>query len=1138
MQRFLVIGIGGSGGQVLRHTWNEVLLRLKATPGGWTGGMPECWQFLHIDVPENPDGLEDPAVPRALLDDTRYLGLAKSPREMRHYFEVLTQPTGHVHASADWHPNANVVAEPWKGAGQRRLAGHMIATVELRRIRDKIVEVANRLLTDQAQSDLQVVSRALGNTSPTLRNPAPRVVVVSSLSGGSGSGTFLDIAEVLRTSAVDGLQWLRNSIGIFLAPNVFRFSGQKAGLEPNALAAISELISAYVDEGEYDGDDATLLQRGSGAAPLTGRRAPEWNFLVGRSNGDTTFDNEREVCGALAKCLTTIFTDAVVLDNFDSKVLTNWDGPATQVPIVDTSSARTHEKNPFSALGYASVGLGRTRFAQYSAERLSRRAVEQLLEGHLRHQDPDRPLSGEALVSAIADQYEERFFEASGVWEEDADGQKHDQILDALRDRAAVRARLDEIKRELSTGMAKGDAKRRFSPSQWMDILIQRVHEKRLEFSQEERTQRLQNAQRWAGSIQAQLLDETAKAVGIVGIPVTIELLHRLGAQLERGAKGLQREREDRLLPEAMRALDSVKSFFSDLRDKVITGAHSSVEQGAAKGTVSVGLRSEADVYELAAQLMVDLRQGFVTPLARALLAAGDDLEQIRDGNERGAALINSWSARSVPERLMPAKNEVLLDPPTQYPSALDDLLVSTFRESDDVSPGGSEGAEARAVAEIISGAWARSAADSSVPHQDLVAVKQYWQCASPDVNASGPPQRASFSIDVDPEVLLANADGWVRQRPGSLSEFVGMSLGDDLASADTRRKHAFVDGVSRALSLSRPFVTISDDGMRTFHGHDAGVELTRIITPLPVGSDHSARGDLESVLVNIGHVDQSYLNSCFDPTMSGDSVGFMSFITGSLQPFVLSSLTSPILQEWNQCAHDKGARQGFWQYRRTRNLADFVPAAPAVKRALVRGFVTARTLGYLPDPGHGAGSEGLAIWTKGGWRNFPPHLLGGTPRRAGDALAPLLESFVLAFLGAGSGDPEWMAAYEAMLELGKEGHDVDDNYPATLAEYRSVNAALEHWVIKGEPVVGAPDPLPQLPGDGADARLDALREVLEQIRDAYIQLAPPEVLENGTVKADRRWGIRDLAVAAVNDVIEALDTTRTASDAMSGPIA
>jgi hypothetical protein len=70
---FLVVGVGGSGGKTLRAA--RQALQSKLDLQGWEGGWPEAWQFLHIDFPTTPDGLEFPA-PHLPPED--YLSLVPS----------------------------------------------------------------------------------------------------------------------------------------------------------------------------------------------------------------------------------------------------------------------------------------------------------------------------------------------------------------------------------------------------------------------------------------------------------------------------------------------------------------------------------------------------------------------------------------------------------------------------------------------------------------------------------------------------------------------------------------------------------------------------------------------------------------------------------------------------------------------------------------------------------------------------------------------------------------------------------------------------------------------------------------------------------------------------------------------------
>jgi hypothetical protein len=57
----LLIGVGGSGGKTLQLLHRELRWRLRDS--GWTEGVPAGWQFIHIDVPYEPDtALRDQAV--------------------------------------------------------------------------------------------------------------------------------------------------------------------------------------------------------------------------------------------------------------------------------------------------------------------------------------------------------------------------------------------------------------------------------------------------------------------------------------------------------------------------------------------------------------------------------------------------------------------------------------------------------------------------------------------------------------------------------------------------------------------------------------------------------------------------------------------------------------------------------------------------------------------------------------------------------------------------------------------------------------------------------------------------------------------------------------------------------------------
>src|SRR5215813_9751540 len=143
LQKFLLIGVGGSGGKTLRYVWRELDRRLNSA--GWDHGLPKGWQFLHIDVPEQVDVIEGD-VPADMGDTARYLGLAEAPQEYQHYDRMLISRPDFLHGITGWRPDpTREYTSPYLGAGQRRAVGRAITLSQLdqvkRAVRDSVRNV-------------------------------------------------------------------------------------------------------------------------------------------------------------------------------------------------------------------------------------------------------------------------------------------------------------------------------------------------------------------------------------------------------------------------------------------------------------------------------------------------------------------------------------------------------------------------------------------------------------------------------------------------------------------------------------------------------------------------------------------------------------------------------------------------------------------------------------------------------------------------------------------------------------------------------------------------------------------------------------------------------------------------------------
>ena len=56
MYKICVVGLGGSGGKTLQFLMDQ--LGSELAKRGWAEDhLPRCWEFVHLDVPPQPDGV-------------------------------------------------------------------------------------------------------------------------------------------------------------------------------------------------------------------------------------------------------------------------------------------------------------------------------------------------------------------------------------------------------------------------------------------------------------------------------------------------------------------------------------------------------------------------------------------------------------------------------------------------------------------------------------------------------------------------------------------------------------------------------------------------------------------------------------------------------------------------------------------------------------------------------------------------------------------------------------------------------------------------------------------------------------------------------------------------------------------------
>lgn len=228
----VVIGLGGTG--------YKTLLKLKKRFVDAYGRVPPIIRFLSIDTTENAEGSSsaNATAHEAQLDHNEI------------YVLQVGNPAGLVNGTNphidEWWPQEIPTQSIIAGAGQVRARGRLAlfarASEVYSRIRHAVHEV--RDIRNQKQmyaEEFQVSSRA-----------GVEVHIVGSLAGGTGSGTFLDVAFMARD--VIGSDEQSNFTGVLLLPGIFTRMAGVAMVKPNAYGALKEIEHLSTMKGSFTVD--------------------------------------------------------------------------------------------------------------------------------------------------------------------------------------------------------------------------------------------------------------------------------------------------------------------------------------------------------------------------------------------------------------------------------------------------------------------------------------------------------------------------------------------------------------------------------------------------------------------------------------------------------------------------------------------------------------------------------------------------------------------------------------------------------------------------------------------------------------------------------------------------------------------
>ena len=1132
LRPFLIIGVGGSGGKTLRGLKYQLELTLQQA--GWSGGMPAAWQFLHFDTPTVQDGVDYPA---PFLPAQEYKGLVSSGAN----YDTVYKTIEGAHATNDavysdirrHLPDPHRVrVDVTKGAGQFRAVGRAVSLSATKDIALAARTAIARLGDATALAELQSLGRAL-RARDEAAHTAPTVIVISSVAGGSGAGQFLDVIEIVKSTARQ-YPWSNEVFSILYAPDVFDQLGVTAGMPGNALAAIAETMNGFWTDTPSAATIEELQTQGvtpsyGGARDRVGAAYP---FIVGRSNAHVTFADQSEVYSAVATSLSAWITDDRVQDSITAYASGNWQARVGANVLPDNSGLTNPAQHSpaFSSLGFGRVTLGRDKFFEYAAERLARSAIDRMLLAHT-EADPLFAQRTEAEWIAVhADQGYQQFVRDLRLNE---DGDEHGDVTARLRAAAPLESLKTRLGQNIITKLGESSQLDKIGGldlTTWTQRLLAEWAARSPELLREEQTHRQALLDSWVRDAPDEMLRVVAQHVASVGVPVVVEMLARLDRSLKSAIDRL--ESEAQLRDEWVQALPSLVSeqlqtapnqqSIRPNQDAVV-GAIERLQQG-------LEWSSEAPLRRSTAALLTELRRDFLSPLRTHLEGAYEELALRVKSRKTADDRDNDydfWPKRedsTVPRKYTPAPNERLLVEQREYPAEFERLVRASTNEG----TGRFSDAVLDVVRELIVGVEARSRKDDEQGRWSLVEQSRTWKPAvTADPEAERSSQSPRFAMPTSPTRYVDRARNWIRREGTAFNSYVTEDLRSFFDEAELapdvfgQRREKFREQLQAALGASEPLVKLNPTLLRLVHDKSVGEATSLVFSSIPFAEGTEMHAVTKQVLGATGFWNDAVSESWFqDARVEGIEIFAMSGFP--YQPIVMDSVMEPIARDWLRQSNTQESREAFWRFKRSRLLGEAIPADPTVIAAMIRGWYVAKALGWLTvDADGGERGPGLSLWDPAARRHadFPRPLLTTRRTQPYDYPGVVMQSLIIALAMCNAQESlEPLRPYRILAELG--------------GEELEMSRTLLRWVQEGALAPDAPTPEQRRAGDAASGlagRQQALRDYFATEAESFRSQIVEHDFSVSVYDYPVSWEIRYQVAAALQSLSSAVMATRAA---------
>lgn len=1129
-RRMIFVGLGGSGGKTLRFLKRDLNAWLKTI--GWHEGMPQGWQFLQIDTPTVQDGAEIKSA--AMLPDNEYLGLVGRDMEMA-YLDASLYPlrSGQRMAASSWRVvpdslNVNIQT----GAGQYRAVGRSVGLGYLQPIRARLKKAYEKLNQPEAQATLSKLYMHVHRKNPSVNVSAPLVVVVSSLAGGTGAGLINDVCDLLRE--IDSTAG--ESIGILFTPDVFSDlsddgDNRTGGIQPNSLAAVSEILNGYWWHGGAGGTDIKIpskkstLMIAAGAVGEVQRTGPAYPFLVGRKNSSgISYKTSVQLFEIVGAALTSWVTDTTVQQQLIAYAISNWrkDGvklKVSQHALVNRGSTVLNEfgLNPFCALGFSRVSLGNHYFENYASERIAREAVEFLVHNFeaggaaqiLRTQQPQ--ISAAELIDRQAEERVESFMRQCGLFpiDRNANQQYHfatDPFIEAeslIRPEELGTFYYECLDRAVTQVSNPGE----FVASDWISWIVPAISDAALLFEQKCAPRVEENLVKWIESQPDAVLNHLTTLIGDVGIQVAEAVISKMAKRITSPNDGVIFHLKELTVSQTSYAQqgywrDLVESTYKGNTRRIPAGvlARQACESALTAAIYASGIRMKQVTIDLLEQFV----QGFLIPLQQTL--AADMLNQSSQ-----VAIVSNWpnwpehgSKGSLSDASTPPMSEYTVINHEKFPEIFDELLSMTI-----AGLAGQDEMRRHHVRSVVLRGEFLEAKGNQDP-RDIEKLNRlrpirissvWWPNVSQHLSAPRMVSTVSFAIGLDAASIQGRALEWLGLNDTPFKRLSDSSLRSYLDPKDSKnigvnggvfqeRQSSFLAQFQTAISASQPLVELDTQLMAVMYPGASHPKLEIEVSSLPFKGHH-----LQEVLSNelVKLKGDGDVSNYFQPDSQINHIDITTRLSGPYPVFAISSLLMPIAQAWQSLSDED--RSDFWDKRRARPLNEFIPAPQEHILCMLRGWFLGRCLGLVAESARTEEGGTFYVAPRGknpGLTNMElPKKFLSRSQAWGDEPALALESLGLAYVQVGVENTfEPLAGYINLLELGRSGSGAETE----LTDYKELADFVTKWINTGmitlesefkpsEPPVLTED---LLTDSSPQDRQRVLRETLQAIRKQY----------------------------------------------------